>query len=321
MRGVRLLVVLTLINTTLLGMSVLGPQLFPFVTQQYAKWKASRAEAKALLAGLALQQQAAAHVAPADRVVYEEDPAEAARLLKQRPLDYKPSGFVTGSVPPGWVAPVQATAPPYFASYVDAVHGGTRVHGVDNPLLFLHERKTPGGVAYVVAVQLSANHTFNRNSLVDVSGATTATRYRQTKHRSLTAAARIADPAGPAAAVKARRHSAGAQLNLPDSAERQVSSIPPGLSIDVTPEIDYGNALRFFAGQPDPNDASHFTIAYQADGRDGVIDGWLKDNGLVLRPREAQWSFDNSGQAWRLLHGPATKPGTTPKLEAAPVSR
>ena len=96
---------------------------------------------------------------------------------------------------------------------------------------------------------------------------------------------------------------------MPDSAERQICSIPPGLSIDALPVIDYGIALRFFAGQIDPGDESHFTIRYQADGRDGVIDGWLKDDGLRLRPREAQWSFE-SGQAWRLLHGPATKPAT-----------
>src|SRR5918993_5733536 len=46
-RGIRLLVVLTLVNTTLLGMSVLGPQLFPFLRQQWAQWRASRGEAEA----------------------------------------------------------------------------------------------------------------------------------------------------------------------------------------------------------------------------------------------------------------------------------
>ena len=36
--------------------------------------------------------------------------------------------------------------------------------------------------------------------------------------------------------------------------------------------------LRIFAGQPDPNDPSHFTIEYEADGKRGVIDGWLRDS-------------------------------------------
>src|SRR5688500_2162490 len=90
-RGFRLLLVLTLVNTTLLGASVMGPQLFPFLRQQWTQWRASRAEAKAKQAALVLRQQCLAHAAPAEKVVYEEDPAEAARLLKEFPLGYAPT--------------------------------------------------------------------------------------------------------------------------------------------------------------------------------------------------------------------------------------
>ena len=39
---------------------------------------------------------------------------------------------------------------------------------------------------------------------------------------------------------------------------------------------------RFFAGQIDPADGSHFTIGYQwNDGVRGTIDGWLQDDGSV----------------------------------------
>jgi hypothetical protein len=38
-----------------------------------------------------------------------------------------------------------------------------------------------------------------------------------------------------------------------------------------------GPLLRFFAGQPDPADESHFTIDYEVDGERGTIDGWLRD--------------------------------------------
>jgi hypothetical protein len=34
--------------------------------------------------------------------------------------------------------------------------------------------------------------------------------------------------------------------------------------------------LRVFAGQADPQDASHFTIEYWVDGKRGVVDGWLR---------------------------------------------
>jgi hypothetical protein len=40
--------------------------------------------------------------------------------------------------------------------------------------------------------------------------------------------------------------------------------------------------LRLFAGQLDPNDASHFTIDYVIGDQKGVIDGWLKEDGSVL---------------------------------------
>lgn len=54
---------------------------------------------------------------------------------------------------------------------------------------------------------------------------------------------------------------------------------------------------RFCAGQPDPFDPSHFTIAYAANGKDGIIDGWLdrwRKLGLSVRS------------------GPATRPTTLP---------
>jgi hypothetical protein len=45
--------------------------------------------------------------------------------------------------------------------------------------------------------------------------------------------------------------------------------------------IEGPELFRFYAGQPDPADASHFTIGYDLDGRRGAIDGRLKDNGRV----------------------------------------
>jgi hypothetical protein len=51
--------------------------------------------------------------------------------------------------------------------------------------------------------------------------------------------------------------------------------------------------LRLFAGQPDPNDDSHFTIRYEVDNQPGTIDGWLQaDDTIKLQIRD----------------GPATKP-------------
>ena len=41
-------------------------------------------------------------------------------------------------------------------------------------------------------------------------------------------------------------------------------------------------SMRIYAGQPDPKDASHFTIRYQMMSRQDFIDGWLKDDDSVV---------------------------------------
>jgi len=45
--------------------------------------------------------------------------------------------------------------------------------------------------------------------------------------------------------------------------------------------LGMADKVRVFNGQPDPSDASHFTIGYEVDGQPGTIDGWLTDDGIV----------------------------------------
>jgi hypothetical protein len=40
-------------------------------------------------------------------------------------------------------------------------------------------------------------------------------------------------------------------------------------------------SLVVYAGQSDPNDPTHFTIAYSTDGQSGTIDGWVLDQGEI----------------------------------------
>jgi hypothetical protein len=45
--------------------------------------------------------------------------------------------------------------------------------------------------------------------------------------------------------------------------------------------------VRMFAGQVDPDDASHFTIRYQMWGKEDVLDGRLDDSDrFTLTPRK-----------------------------------
>jgi hypothetical protein len=58
-------------------------------------------------------------------------------------------------------------------------------------------------------------------------------------------------------------------------------ALPPGPSHPL-PDVP-----RLYAGQPDPNDPSHFTIKYEYSDRSGILDGWLKDDDqIVIEPRD-----------------------------------
>jgi hypothetical protein len=39
---------------------------------------------------------------------------------------------------------------------------------------------------------------------------------------------------------------------------------------------------KFFAGQPDPNNASHLTFDYEIDGQRHTCDGWLNNDGQLI---------------------------------------
>jgi hypothetical protein len=38
-----------------------------------------------------------------------------------------------------------------------------------------------------------------------------------------------------------------------------------------------GKRLRIYAGQPDPDDPAHFTVKYDLDGVEGILDGYEGD--------------------------------------------
>jgi hypothetical protein len=302
-RGFRLLVVLTLVNTALLASVVLGPQLFPFARQQFRSWKEWRAEKQRLAARLAAEKFCRNHLVAADRVVYEEDPAEAAKLLKSSPPAYEPTPADGNGVIPGWVAPAHAVFPPCYAQYV----GGQSSTYRNYPLLFLHERTTPAGEAVLVGVHLHSGSTFMRNETRDRGRPGQVFRFYQAKQRAIIASC------SPVGGGTSPNRSLVLKLSLPDQDSRAVATLEEGQSLDTPPVIDYGNVLRFYAGQPDPDDASHFTIAYVLDGRAGTIDGWLRNDGPELRPREGRAVYDSNGkETWDLIPRKSKVPGVTP---------
>ena len=315
-RGFRLLLVLTLLNTTLLGVVVLGPQLFPFLREQWTHWRNERAarqsEAAALQAALVLQQQAANYAISAGTLVYDEHPESAAMRLREGGTGLRPA-WGTAGAPTGWVPAVQAVAPKVIKDYHTAVYR-TGITTSNLPLLFLHERMTPGGQKYVVAVHMQSSTHFGSSSTMSTSrGPGREVVTVQSKVRELIASAFPAGPDGPAGA-RSKVLDGRLPLVLPDTAEREVQRASVVGLRDQPLPVDYGNVMRFYAGQPDANDPTHFTIPFTLDGRDGVIDGWLKDDAVELKPREGEWIFDG-GERWRLTPPttrPLVYPSTTP---------
>jgi hypothetical protein len=51
----------------------------------------------------------------------------------------------------------------------------------------------------------------------------------------------------------------------------------PDVAFDLGGSVADGSIGRIFAGQPDPNDPSHFTIEFEQNGRRSSWEGWLID--------------------------------------------
>lgn len=143
----------------------------------------------------------------------------------------------------------------------------------------------------------------------------------QEKSRKLTAyAAPLAADIDARTGASRRQLQRTLSLVLPDAAGLVAARARQG-GVTVPQQVDYGNVFRVFAGQPDPADPTHFTIPYEVDGHAGVIDGWLKEDRIELRPREGQWLYDK-GETWRLTPRSATRPTIYPPAEgdAPPAS-
>jgi hypothetical protein len=81
----------------------------------------------------------------------------------------------------------------------------------------------------------------------------------------------------------------GARILEPGSAFRgprmsMTATRGDGSQIQFDPETD---RLTIYAGQPDPNDASHFTIDYDLNGARHTLDGWVVDaNEIKIESRD-----------------------------------
>ena len=67
-----------------------------------------------------------------------------------------------------------------------------------------------------------------------------------------------------------------------------------------------GDRVRIYEGQPDPADATHFTIDYDLNGQRGTIDGNLDEKEWVTFAPRSGKCVDPSRRGDHLIyHGPA----------------
>ena len=177
-------------------------------------------------ASFTAQQQCMAYSAPPQQVMYEEDPVAASNLLKSGVTGYRQV----------WK---QKSVGFHYAGFGNWCWP----FGLDDALVFLHERRTSNGTSRIVAVGYL--HAFANEARWD---------------RSFVFG--VWKP--------------GFGRGYPE-----VLNLGRECFIEPLRNLHEKDLLRLYAGQADSTDLSHFTIAYEVNGQPGTIDGWLKDDDTI----------------------------------------
>ena len=267
----RLLLLLTFVNTLLLGTYVLGPGLSGLFRQQWADYQQRRADhsaaaavAAARVAYLPAQQQCLDYAAPADTLIYAEDPVGVRRLASAGTVNRAASQRLPDlPLPLQWMPPVAVTDP-WCAAAMPANLG---LRDTDGGTLFLHGRQAaPAATLRLVLVTVRGVQTAEKSYTVSEG----RRNYGVSTVRTLTG--RLLRPATAAADAEVADETT---LDLVDDRLTLVTETTSESSGGPTYRIDYAGQLRLYAGQPDPLDPSRFTIPYDLDGTRGTVVGHL----------------------------------------------
>ena len=128
------------------------------------------------------------------------------------------------------------------AGKLDAGYAAAQPGGA---ILFLHERQSPGGRRRLVVLRRGPKSPLFYYLL------------------PLTFSAQLIDPA-----TRAEGPTVVAAL------------VPTDLDLRIPADL-LNSPVRCFAGQPDPDDPSHFTVRLELGATPGTIDGWLEDDDRV----------------------------------------
>ena len=258
----RLLLALTLLNTILLAGFVAGPTFLPYVKAQWQQFQERREQRRVTAAREAAYAKALVYTAPPDRIIYEERPTEAQKLLAGG--GYKAvRGQVAYFPSRPWQVPVQIQEPPEAAALAPVTRDGA--------LVFAHMLKEAPGNEYLVCVQLVAEQRSDPRSV------NLEQRYVIQTYRAL----RVM--------VESSNGIRFNNLSFEMRSRNSVVTITRGTDRNHPgTEFDERGLFRIYAGQIDPGDATHFTIPYELDGKPGVIDGRLTGGSPIVElfPRQ-----------------------------------
>ena len=253
------------------------------------KWDAWRARRESDRRAQEQQQACLDYAAPVGQVVYREVEAETLKSVGTY------AGYADEHAPPmGGALRVERPKPPVCWQGFARRATAAQLQYVE-PVVYLGGRKSGAGPA-IVAAKIDAEQQFR---LVSPGVAHSC---RTTTSRYLTVSAFEA-------AAKGQRP----KLLYEITVNLKLTETEAVLNGDGTWRSTPGSYLTLLAGQSDPNDPSHFVLPYRVDEVDGVIDGWLGEHGLVLKPRSGHPSvWADVYTTWDLSVAPRTAAATAP---------
>ena len=312
-RQFRFVVFLTLLNTILLATFICGPSVSSFIRTNWQEYQTSKRRRQLQQQRTALLQQAASYTSPANQIVYEENPFEAAKLLSSS-SDYLtvPTSIrdLVYLIPQPWQPPVYLNQP--IAMQLQAAAFNPPFQ--NETTILLHTLKNPKGEDRLIWIGLST-----RFQLYYFTGGTGGG-----------GGIRVSPPEGANPRQLATRverqlrayivddsplHAPTplATLAFPTYSNKPVATwTNTGTWENGRIDIDPNGLFRLYAGQVDPADPTHFTIDYAIDGQRNTIDGYLKNNDYILFvPRAGRIVSEGpEGRFWSPFAAPATRPSS-----------
>lgn len=201
-------------------------------------------------------RQAADRVEPAEQVMFEPDRERAADLLESE--DYEPMAVTGVTVAEAPAVRVEAG---HVATFDEALGEAAESPDRQGALLFLHELTSASGARRIVAIR------FLPWVLPEDA------KWRPDMPAGLVA--HVFDPGH----LLARPQLVGTSRS-PILIDASTSELLPAVFDPYAAVVEAD--LRWFAGQPDDLDDSHFTLAFELGGQLGTVDGFLSADGSAV---------------------------------------